>query len=104
MLLRYLPNLRTIEVRKLRPGEHCPYWNGPEALKGLSFYREDLNTNPIFYDDWQYDTDHYRVTVTIDEFGDEVIEDGAGPQAGFEEDLEAAMEASGTSAEVVNVV
>ncbi|KAF1850634.1 uncharacterized protein K460DRAFT_361390 [Cucurbitaria berberidis CBS 394.84] len=100
-LLTRLPNLRTIEVRKLFPGEHLPGWDGPDALKDLSFYRKGLNTNPIFYGDWQYDTLHLRVTVHKDEFGDEIAEPTAGPQARFIDDVEGAINTSGTTARVI---
>ncbi|CAO2653618.1 Nn.00g030290.m01.CDS01 [Neocucurbitaria sp. VM-36] len=104
-LFRMLKSLRVIEIRPLRPGEHNPYWDGPEALKGLSFYRERLDINAIYYGDWQYDTVHLRPTVTKDEYtGEEIAEEDAGAQAGFEEDFEAAWEASGTSAEVFDVL
>ncbi|KAI8941505.1 hypothetical protein NX059_002721 [Plenodomus lindquistii] len=102
LILSHLPNLETIQLRKLKQGEHLPYWNGGELVKGLSFYKDDLNTNGIFYGDWQYDTIHHRVTSWIDEFGDENFDDDAGPQAGFGDDLMAAVIASGTKAEIIN--
>ena len=95
-----LLRLNTIEVRTLKIGEHNPEWDGPKLLKGLSFYREGLNTNPIFYGDWKYDTVHKRVTATFDEFGDEILEPNAGPQASFVDDLLAAMGASNVDAEI----
>ena len=92
MLFAPLPNLKDIVCRKLYPGEHVPGWRGPEALRGLSFYRPDLNTNDIFYGDWRYDTEHNRITVWIDEFGDVVGEDDIGPQASFIDDVMAARD------------
>ena len=41
-MLSKLPNLKTITTRKLHVGEHIPGWEGPEALKHLSYYRPDL--------------------------------------------------------------
>jgi hypothetical protein len=69
-----LPNLKDILCRKLLPGEHVPGWDGPELLKGLSFYHAELNTNQIFYGDWRYDILHNRVTKWIDEYGEEYEE------------------------------
>lgn len=93
LLLLRLPNLRTIEIRDMMPGEHHPGWKGPKLLKQLSFYYPDLNTNSVFYGHWQYDTVHRRVTHHKDEFGDDVIEPGAGPQASCKEDVRAAVAA-----------
>lgn len=73
-------------------------------LKQLSFYHDDLNTNDIFYGDWQYDTVLNRVTVYKDEFGDEIAEPGAGPQASFIDDLKGAVETSGTKAKLAFLV
>lgn len=100
MLLGRFPNLQKITVRKLKPGENIPGWGHPNMFKGLSFYHEGLNTNKIFYGDWQYDTLAHRVTVYEDEFGMQVVEPGAGPQATFIDDLLAAKIASGTTATV----
>jgi hypothetical protein len=93
-LFALLPNLKDILCRKLYPGEHISGWNGPELIKGLSFYHADLNTNPIFYGDWRYDTLHKRVTKWTDEYGEEVEEDDAGPQAQFIDDVLAARDMS----------
>ncbi|KAF2127805.1 hypothetical protein P153DRAFT_398374 [Dothidotthia symphoricarpi CBS 119687] len=101
LLLTRLPNLRTIKVRKMTPGEHSPGWKGPYLLKQLSFYTPTLNTNPIYYGDWQYDTVHRRVTVHKDEFGDDIAEPNAGPQASCVNDIEAAITATGHGARVV---
>jgi hypothetical protein len=87
-----LPNLKDILCRKLLPGEHVPGWNGPELLKGLSFYHAELNTNQIFYGDWRYDTLHNRVTKWVDEYGEEDEELNAGPQAQFIDDVLAARD------------
>lgn len=99
-LLRRLPNLTTITVRKLAPGEHIPGWSGIELLKDLSFYHQDLDTRQIFYGDWQYDTLHGRITQYCDEFGDLICEPGSGPQASFVNDLMAAVSSSRTAAKV----
>jgi hypothetical protein len=95
MMVAYLPKLETLYLRKLYLGEHVPGWKGPKALEGLSFYRPDLNINDIFYGNWKYDTTHLRVTSWIDEFGEEMEEDGAGPQAQFDDDVIAVIESSG---------
>jgi hypothetical protein len=47
-LFACLPNLKDILCREMYPGEQVPGWNGPELLKGLSFYRPDLNTWYVF--------------------------------------------------------
>jgi hypothetical protein len=95
MMVAYLPKLEILYLRKLYPGEHIPGWKGPKALEGLSFYRPDLKVNDVFYGNWKYDTIHYRVTSWIDEFGEEMEEDGAGPQAQFGDDVIAVIEGSG---------
>ncbi|KAI4927171.1 uncharacterized protein J4E92_006336 [Alternaria infectoria] len=100
LVLAKLPNLKTIQVRKLYPGEHIPGWAGPEALEKMSSYHPWTPVNEIYYGDWKYDEVHKRVTMWIDEYGEEMEEDDAGPQAGFEEDLYAAMALSGTKAQV----
>ena len=92
--------MKTIQVRKLYPGEHIPGWAGPEALSKMSSYHPWTPVNEIYYGDWKYDEVHKRVTMWIDEYGEEMEEDDAGPQAGFEEDLYAAMALSGTKAQV----
>lgn len=99
-LLQRLPNLATITVRKLAPGEQIPGWSGVKLFKELSFYRDGLDVRQIFYGDWQYDTMHRRVTHYKDEFGDLISEPNAGPQASFVDDLKAAVSASGTKAKV----
>ena len=91
-------------MRKLNAGEHIPGWDGPKLLKQLSFYKPDLNTNPIFYGNWTYDTKHQRVTVYKDDFGEWIQEDDVGPQASFIDDLEAAMIRSETKAKIVGTV
>ncbi|KAF2849662.1 hypothetical protein T440DRAFT_499565 [Plenodomus tracheiphilus IPT5] len=103
LLLSRCPNLQTIKVRPLKAGEHVPGWEGPELLKEVSFYKKDLNTNGIYYGDWKYDTVHRRVTVWVDEYGEEMVEDNAGPQASFRDDLVSAIQSSGTLAETVDV-
>lgn len=99
-LFQCLPNLSTITVRKLEPGEHIPGWSGAELFKKLSFYNDRLDTAQIFYGDWQYDTTHLRVTQYMDEFCDLISEPDAGPQASFVDDLKAAMSTSGSEAKV----
>ncbi|KAJ4364563.1 hypothetical protein N0V83_009159 [Neocucurbitaria cava] len=104
-LFRKLEKLRVVEVRPLRRAEHNPYWHGPEVLKHLSFYRPDLDFRDVYYGGWQYDTTHLRVTAVFDEYtGGWVAPPGAGPQAGFKEDLEAARAASAPTVEVHEVV
>jgi hypothetical protein len=85
-----LPKIKIINTRKLKVGEHVPGWKGPDAIKNLSFYRQGLPTNEIWYDGWQYDTKHLRVTVWVDEFGELDGEDDIGPQANFFDDVIAA--------------
>lgn len=91
MLFSRLPKLETVNVRKLRPGEHLPGWDGAELVKELSFYRNDLNTNRIFYGDWQYDETHQR-EIRKDEFGDDIDHPQPGPKATFIDDLCAAVD------------
>jgi hypothetical protein len=69
-------------------------------FKDLSFYRPGLNTNFIHYGDWQYDTDYHRETVHKDEFGDNYTESFAGPQAGFADDMLAAVKSTGRKIKV----
>jgi hypothetical protein len=97
-LFNLLPNLATITVRKLHPGEQIPGWSGVNLFKELSFFHKSLDTRNIFYGDWQYDTTHLRITQYRDEFGDVISEPHAGPQASFFDDLKAALDASGTEA------
>lgn len=99
-LLKCLPNLATITVRKLAAGEQIPGWPGAKLFEQLSFYHDRLDTRQIFYNDWQYDTLHRRITQYRDEFGDIISEPSAGPQASFFDDLKAALSASGTEAKV----
>lgn len=99
-LLQRLPNLATLKIRKLAPGEQVPGWSGVKLFKELSFYRDGLDTRQIFYGDWQYDTLHKRITQYRDEFGDLISEPQAGPQASFIDDLRAAVSVSETKAKV----
>ena len=99
-LLQCLPNLATITVRKLEPGEHIPGWSGTKLFNKLSFHHDRLDTGMIFYGDWQYDTTHLRVTQYKDEFDDLISEPDAGPQASFADDLKAAVATTGTEAKV----
>ncbi|UPX10118.1 uncharacterized protein EKO05_0000789 [Ascochyta rabiei] len=100
-LLRLLPNLATITIRKLQPGEQIPGWSGTKLFKDLSFHHDRLDTRKILYGDWQYDVTHRRITHYRDEFGDLICEPDAGPQASFVDDLKAAMSTSGTKARPV---
>ncbi|KAH9871178.1 hypothetical protein J1614_006754 [Plenodomus biglobosus] len=101
-LLTLMPRLAEIEVRKLHTGEHVPDWEGPELLKGLSFYKAGLDTNSIFYGEWEYDTKHLCRTSYIDEFGDKQFSrDDYGEQASCIDDVKAAMKNSGTRANLV---
>jgi hypothetical protein len=93
-IFKLLPNLREVAIRTLKPGEHHPGWNGPKMLKRLSFYHDKLNTNPIYYNTWQYDEILNCVSWFIDEFGELCTMEGAGPQARFTEDFLAARLAS----------
>jgi hypothetical protein len=111
-IMNTCPNLTTIEARKLKvssshshmilkiwltllrqPDEHIPGWVDTAKFERLSFHQAGINTKPIFYGDWQYDTVHNRVTHYTDEFGDDVVEPNAGPQASFIDDLNAAVTA-----------
>ncbi|KAF1912897.1 hypothetical protein BDU57DRAFT_521494 [Ampelomyces quisqualis] len=89
------PELTGINIRKLKIDEHIPDWTDTAKFKDLSYYRPGLAIKPIFYGDWQYDTLHHRVTHYRDEFGDDIIEPNAGPQAKFIDDVDAAILASG---------
>jgi hypothetical protein len=103
VLFSKIPDLKTINVRELKLGEHVPGWKGPAALKNLSFYRQGLPTNDIWYYDWQYDTKHLRVTVWMDEFGEIVGEDDIGPQATFIDDVVVAQELAAPQASIVEL-
>lgn len=72
-----------------------PGWTNVSAFKQLSFHHSGLNLKPLYYGGWQYDTVHLRETHYTDEFGDFIIEDNAGPQAGFKDDVEAAIASTG---------
>jgi hypothetical protein len=98
-----LPELKTINIRKLKVGEHVPGWKGPDAIKMLSFYHQGLPTNDIWYGTWQYDTKHFRITVWVDEFGETVGEDDVGPQATFIHDVIAAMILDAPGASIVEL-
>ncbi|KAF2848467.1 hypothetical protein T440DRAFT_350706, partial [Plenodomus tracheiphilus IPT5] len=50
-----------------------------------------LNTNGIYYGDWKYSTVHCCVTAWVDEYGEETLDDNAGPQASFRDDLTSAV-------------
>ncbi|KAJ4350658.1 hypothetical protein N0V95_004563 [Ascochyta clinopodiicola] len=100
-LLQHLPNLATITIRKLQPGEQIPGWSGTKLFKELSFYHDRLDTRKILYGDWQYDVTHRCITHYRDEYGDLICEPDAGPQASFVDDLKAAMSASGTQAKLI---
>ncbi|KAL5113874.1 hypothetical protein ACEQ8H_008254 [Pleosporales sp. CAS-2024a] len=95
MILQSSPNVNTVNVRHLQPDEHIKGWANTEKLKELSFYKPGLNTKDIYYGDWKYDTVKLRVTQYKDEFGEDIIEPGSGPQASFLEDLTAAIVACG---------
>jgi hypothetical protein len=75
----------------LHAGEHIPGWADIAKFQQLSFYKPTLHYRNIFYGDWQYDTLHYRSTQYKDEFGSIVSEPDAGPQASFQNDLDAAL-------------
>ncbi|KAH7385471.1 hypothetical protein DE146DRAFT_208282 [Phaeosphaeria sp. MPI-PUGE-AT-0046c] len=94
-ILSMCPNLRVLNIRKLQPDEHVPGWTDISLFKQLSFYRPCINIKSIYYGDWQYDTVHLRVTHYTDEFGDSIIEDNAGPQASFDDDVKAAIASTG---------
>jgi hypothetical protein len=81
--------------------EHIPGWSDTEKIKQLSFYRPGLDTKEVYYGDWQYDTVHHRVTTYTDEYGEDVVEPGAGPQASFIDDLNAALTTSGFAGPVI---
>lgn len=102
-ILKRLPNLKTITIRNLTPGEHIPGWVGNKLFKQLSFYEEGLDTNAIFYGDWQYDRHYRRITQYVDEYGELIIEPHAGPQASFIDDFKAAVRNSNTEARAVSL-
>ena len=102
-LFSCLKHTPTINIRKLKVGEHVPGWKGPAAIKDLSFYRQGLPTNEIWYDGWQYDTKHLRVTIWVDEFGMMDGEDDVGPQATFIDDVIAAKDQAFTEADIVDL-
>lgn len=108
-IINACPNLQDIYIRGLRVSclprsgldylltyisqadEHIPDWTDATKFLELSFYRPGLDFKPIFYGDWQYDTLHLRVTHYTDEFGEDIVEPNAGPQANFEVDVDAAI-------------
>jgi hypothetical protein len=124
-IMNSCPNLTTIEVRKLKvslhpsthhsrtgfglltnllqPDEHIPGWIDSAKFEKLSFHQAGINTKPIFYGDWQYDAVHHRVTHYTDEFGDDVVEPNAGPQASFIDDFNAAVTAVTATGRVIDV-
>jgi hypothetical protein len=103
-ILKSLPNLSEIVVGKLKPGEQIRGWRGDELMKQLSFYgRKGFDTTFIFYSDWMYDEKHQVISSFIDEFGDRVQPDDAGPQATFVHDLDAAMEAARLSLDIIRL-
>lgn len=105
ILFKRLPALQTIHLRKLFLGENIPGPDGIEFLQGalqdLSFYRPGLPVNRVFYGEWQYDMVYQCVTTLIDEYGDEYIWEGAGPQADCRADATAAVKRAGSKAVVV---
>jgi hypothetical protein len=103
MLFARLPHLEVIYTRKLVPGEHVPGWKGPKALQHLSFFRQGLDFSKVWYGNWSYDLKHFRVTVWVDEFGEEETEEDVGPQAAFEDDMEAARGTSAPGAFIIEI-
>ncbi|KAH7084408.1 hypothetical protein FB567DRAFT_81910 [Paraphoma chrysanthemicola] len=104
-LLRLLPNVTKLYVRKLSSGEHIAGWSDTDKLKQLSVYKPELDSfiYSVYYGDWQYDTVHLRKTHYIDEWGNNVIEPNAGPQASFRDDFAAARVASGFAGQVIRL-
>jgi hypothetical protein len=51
-------------------------------VENFALFRQGLPTNEIWYNDWQDDTKHLRVTVWVDEFGMMDGEDDIGPHLG----------------------
>lgn len=104
-MFKRLPALRTIHLRKLSIGENIPGPDGIEFLQGalqdLSFYRPGLPVNRVLYGEWQYDMVYQCITTLIDEYGDEYIWEGAGPQANCRTDATAALKRAGSKAVVV---
>ncbi|EUC42392.1 hypothetical protein COCMIDRAFT_39561 [Bipolaris oryzae ATCC 44560] len=105
IIFKRLPALQTIRLRKLSLGENIPGPDGIELLQGalqdLSFYRPGLPVNRVFYGEWQYDMVYQCITTLIDEYGDEYIWDGAGPQADCRADALAAVKRTKSKAVVV---
>ncbi|KAH8723677.1 hypothetical protein GQ44DRAFT_619862, partial [Phaeosphaeriaceae sp. PMI808] len=93
-ILLACPNIKVIYSRKLKYGEHIPGWldeskfKNPKSVK-TSFHKDTL------YGWWQYDTLHLRCTFRRNVFGMTVLEPGAGPQARFEDDVNAAIAFTG---------
>jgi hypothetical protein len=101
-----LPNLKILCTRTdmsatLKADEHILGWSDTEKIKQLSFYRPGLDTKEVYYGDWQYDTVHHRVSIYTDEYGEDVVEPGAGPQASFIDDFNAALTTSGFAGQVI---
>ncbi|XP_014558219.1 hypothetical protein COCVIDRAFT_36419 [Bipolaris victoriae FI3] len=107
ILFKRLPALQTIRLRKLSLGENIPGPDGIEFLQGalqdLSFYRPGLPVNRVLYQEWQYDMVYQCITTLIDEYGDEYIWDGAGPQADCKTDALAAVKRAKSKAVVVKM-
>lgn len=107
ILFKRLPALQTIRLRKLSLGENIPGPDGIEFLQGalqdLSFYRSGLPVNRVLYQEWQYDMVYQCITTLIDEYGDEYIWDGAGPQADCKTDALAAVKRAKSKAVVVKM-
>ncbi|KAH7562795.1 hypothetical protein BM1_02315 [Bipolaris maydis] len=105
ILFKRLPALQTIHLRKLFIGENIPGPDGIEFLQGalqdLSFYRPGLPVNRVLYGEWQYDMLYQCITTLIDEYGDEYIWEGAGPQADCRTDAIAAVKRARSKAVVV---
>jgi hypothetical protein len=106
-LFKRLPALQTIRIRKLFLGENIPGPDGIEFLQGalqdLSFYRPGLPVNRVFYGEWQYDMVYQCITTLIDEYGDEYIWDGAGPQANCKTDAMVAVKRAKSQAVVIKM-
>ncbi|KAF2027078.1 hypothetical protein EK21DRAFT_115196 [Setomelanomma holmii] len=100
-ILGQLHRVHTINVRKLKNDEHIPGWVDTDKFKQISIYRPGIEIKEVYYGDWQYDILQQRVTMYVDEFGDNITEANAGPQSSFDDDFTAGVTASGFNGRIV---
>lgn len=79
-----------------------PGWVDVGLFQQLSFYTPYVNFKAPFYGDWEYDELHQRVTSWTDEFGEKFLEEDAGPQTNFEDDVTKARDVHGDGKVVIN--